>query len=86
MSAENFVQTYVLLYSNEGSEWKSYTEGSSSMPKVSLAAQAMELFCCFEFNCLVLGAGHSHGSQAECPVKLIFSLDCKVLGSWGYYR
>ncbi|XP_039913241.1 coagulation factor V-like isoform X2 [Hirundo rustica] len=36
MSAENFVKTYVLLYSNEGSEWKSYTEGSSSVPKVFL--------------------------------------------------
>nr|XP_030121288.3 coagulation factor V isoform X2 [Taeniopygia guttata] len=36
MSAENFVKTYVLLYSNEGSEWKSYIEDSSSMPKVFL--------------------------------------------------
>ncbi|XP_005038621.1 PREDICTED: coagulation factor V isoform X1 [Ficedula albicollis] len=36
MSAENFVKTYVLLYSNEGSEWKTYTEGSSSVPKVFL--------------------------------------------------
>uniref|UniRef100_A0A8U8B4R9 Uncharacterized protein n=1 Tax=Geospiza parvula TaxID=87175 RepID=A0A8U8B4R9_GEOPR len=36
MSAENFVKTYILLYSNEGFEWKSYTEGSSSMPKVFL--------------------------------------------------
>ncbi|RMC11881.1 hypothetical protein DUI87_11008 [Hirundo rustica rustica] len=36
MSAENFVKTYVLLYSNDGSEWKSYTEGSSSVPKVFL--------------------------------------------------
>ncbi|KAI1242284.1 hypothetical protein IHE44_0005803, partial [Lamprotornis superbus] len=36
MSAENFVKTYVLLYSNEGSEWKPYTEGSSSVPKVFL--------------------------------------------------
>ncbi|XP_062370855.1 coagulation factor V [Cinclus cinclus] len=36
MSAENFVKTYVLLYSNEGSKWKSYTEGSSSVPKVFL--------------------------------------------------
>uniref|UniRef100_A0A8C3TTR7 ferroxidase n=1 Tax=Catharus ustulatus TaxID=91951 RepID=A0A8C3TTR7_CATUS len=36
LSAENFVKTYVLLYSNEGSEWKSYTEGSSSVPKVFL--------------------------------------------------
>lgn len=36
MSAENFVKTYSVLYSNEGSEWKSYTEGSSSVPKVFL--------------------------------------------------
>ncbi|EOA96830.1 Coagulation factor V, partial [Anas platyrhynchos] len=34
MSSENFVKTYVILYSNEGSEWKSYTDGSSSVAKV----------------------------------------------------
>lgn len=49
MSAENFVKTYVLLYSNEGSEWKSYTEGSSSVAKVSLPAQTTELL--FGFRC-----------------------------------
>ncbi|XP_071416980.1 coagulation factor V isoform X1 [Pithys albifrons albifrons] len=36
MSAENFVKTYVIQYSDEGSEWKSYTEGSSSAAKVFL--------------------------------------------------
>ncbi|XP_027536906.1 coagulation factor V [Neopelma chrysocephalum] len=36
MSTENFVKTYVILYSDEGSEWKSYTEGSSSVAKVFL--------------------------------------------------
>uniref|UniRef100_A0A8C3CGB1 ferroxidase n=1 Tax=Cairina moschata TaxID=8855 RepID=A0A8C3CGB1_CAIMO len=34
MSSENFVKTYVILYSNEGSEWKSYTDGSNSVAKV----------------------------------------------------
>uniref|UniRef100_A0A8B9IH31 Coagulation factor V n=1 Tax=Anser cygnoides TaxID=8845 RepID=A0A8B9IH31_ANSCY len=34
ISSENFVKTYVILYSNEGSEWKSYTDGSSSVAKV----------------------------------------------------
>uniref|UniRef100_G1NNF4 Coagulation factor V n=1 Tax=Meleagris gallopavo TaxID=9103 RepID=G1NNF4_MELGA len=34
VSAENFVKTYVILYSNQGSEWKSYTEGSNSVAKV----------------------------------------------------
>uniref|UniRef100_A0A8C5U8V0 ferroxidase n=1 Tax=Malurus cyaneus samueli TaxID=2593467 RepID=A0A8C5U8V0_9PASS len=36
MSTENFVKTYVLLYSDDASEWKSYTEDSSSVPKVFL--------------------------------------------------
>ncbi|XP_030333639.1 coagulation factor V [Strigops habroptila] len=36
MSAENFVKTYVILYSDQGSEWKSYTDGSSSVTKVFL--------------------------------------------------
>ncbi|OXB62544.1 hypothetical protein ASZ78_014490 [Callipepla squamata] len=34
VSTENFVKTYVILYSNQGSEWISYTEGSSSVAKV----------------------------------------------------
>uniref|UniRef100_A0A8C2U1B2 Coagulation factor V n=1 Tax=Coturnix japonica TaxID=93934 RepID=A0A8C2U1B2_COTJA len=34
VSAENFVKTYVILYSNQGSEWKSYTESSSSVAKI----------------------------------------------------
>ncbi|XP_072738769.1 coagulation factor V isoform X1 [Ciconia boyciana] len=34
ISAENFVKTYVILYSDQGSEWKSYTDGSSSVAKV----------------------------------------------------
>uniref|UniRef100_A0A669QYX7 ferroxidase n=1 Tax=Phasianus colchicus TaxID=9054 RepID=A0A669QYX7_PHACC len=34
VSTENFVKTYVILYSNQGSEWKSYTEGSSLVAKV----------------------------------------------------
>ncbi|POI25393.1 hypothetical protein CIB84_010857, partial [Bambusicola thoracicus] len=33
VTTENFVKTYVILYSNQGSEWKSYTEGSSSVAK-----------------------------------------------------
>lgn len=49
LSYENFVKSYVLLYSDDGSEWKSYTEGSSSEPKVSLSAQAIELL--FGFGC-----------------------------------
>ncbi|XP_010183905.1 PREDICTED: coagulation factor V-like [Mesitornis unicolor] len=36
ISAENFVKTYIILYSDEGSEWKSYTDGSSSVAKVFL--------------------------------------------------
>ncbi|XP_061860824.1 coagulation factor V [Colius striatus] len=36
ISAENFVKTYVILYSDQGSEWKSYTEDSSSVAKVFL--------------------------------------------------
>ncbi|KFO13279.1 Coagulation factor V, partial [Balearica regulorum gibbericeps] len=36
ISAENFVKTYVILYSDQGSEWKSYTDGSSSVAKVFL--------------------------------------------------
>ncbi|XP_071615057.1 coagulation factor V [Heliangelus exortis] len=36
MSSENFVKTYLVLYSDEGSEWKSYTDGSSSVAKVFL--------------------------------------------------
>ncbi|XP_074962094.1 coagulation factor V [Phalacrocorax aristotelis] len=36
MSSENFVKTYVILYSDQGSEWNSYTDGSSSMAKVFL--------------------------------------------------
>ncbi|XP_042644637.1 coagulation factor V isoform X1 [Tyto alba] len=36
VSAENFVKTYVILYSDQGSEWKSYTDGSSSVAKVFL--------------------------------------------------
>ncbi|KAM6438830.1 coagulation factor V [Rhynochetos jubatus] len=34
--AENFVKTYVIQYSDQGSEWKSYTDGSSSVAKVFL--------------------------------------------------
>ncbi|CAM9677521.1 unnamed protein product [Bubo scandiacus] len=34
ISAENFVKTYIILYSDQGSEWKSYTDGSSSVAKV----------------------------------------------------
>ncbi|XP_040516089.1 coagulation factor V isoform X2 [Gallus gallus] len=34
VTTENFVKTYVILYSNQGSEWKSYTEDSSSVAKV----------------------------------------------------
>ncbi|KFP07659.1 Coagulation factor V, partial [Calypte anna] len=34
ISSENFVKTYLVLYSDEGSEWKSYTDGSSSVAKV----------------------------------------------------
>uniref|UniRef100_A0A8C6J437 ferroxidase n=1 Tax=Melopsittacus undulatus TaxID=13146 RepID=A0A8C6J437_MELUD len=36
MSAENFVKTYIILYSDQGSEWKSYMDGSSSVAKVFL--------------------------------------------------
>ncbi|XP_068815645.1 coagulation factor V [Struthio camelus] len=36
MSSENFVKSYVILYSDQGSEWKSYTDGSSSVAKVFL--------------------------------------------------
>ncbi|KAM9019874.1 coagulation factor V [Ara ararauna] len=36
MSAENFVKSYIILYSNQGSEWKSYMDGSSSVAKVFL--------------------------------------------------
>ncbi|XP_027753564.1 coagulation factor V [Empidonax traillii] len=36
MSTENFVKTYVILYSDEGSDWKSYAEDSSSVAKVFL--------------------------------------------------
>ncbi|KAM6310335.1 coagulation factor V [Aegotheles albertisi] len=36
ISAENFVKTYVIQYSNEGSEWKSYTDDASSVAKVFL--------------------------------------------------
>ncbi|KAM6384427.1 coagulation factor V isoform 2-T2 [Alca torda] len=36
ITAENFVKTYVILYSDQGSEWKSYTDGSSSAAKVFL--------------------------------------------------
>uniref|UniRef100_A0A8C0BJS4 Coagulation factor V n=1 Tax=Buteo japonicus TaxID=224669 RepID=A0A8C0BJS4_9AVES len=36
VSAENFVKTYVILYSDQGLEWKSYTDGSSSVAKVFL--------------------------------------------------
>ncbi|KFO84841.1 Coagulation factor V, partial [Buceros rhinoceros silvestris] len=36
LTAENFVKTYVILYSDQGSEWKSYTGGSSSEAKVFL--------------------------------------------------
>ncbi|XP_009996574.1 PREDICTED: coagulation factor V [Chaetura pelagica] len=36
VTAENFVKTYVILYSDEGSEWRSYTDGSSSVAKVFL--------------------------------------------------
>jgi len=41
ISAENFVKTYVILYSDQGSEWKSYTDGSSSVAKVSSSAQTI---------------------------------------------
>ncbi|XP_010145333.1 PREDICTED: coagulation factor V [Eurypyga helias] len=34
VTAENFVKTYVIQYSDQGSEWKSYTDGSSSVAKV----------------------------------------------------
>uniref|UniRef100_A0A8C6YHB2 F5/8 type C domain-containing protein n=1 Tax=Nothoprocta perdicaria TaxID=30464 RepID=A0A8C6YHB2_NOTPE len=34
MSYENFVKSYIILYSNQGSEWKSYTDGSSTVAKV----------------------------------------------------
>ncbi|XP_027672789.2 coagulation factor V [Falco cherrug] len=34
ISAENFVKTYVILYSDQGSEWRSYMDGSSSVAKV----------------------------------------------------
>ncbi|KAM6319816.1 coagulation factor V [Podargus strigoides] len=34
--SENFVKTYVIQYSDQGSEWQSYTDGSSSVPKVFL--------------------------------------------------
>ncbi|XP_014802831.1 PREDICTED: coagulation factor V isoform X1 [Calidris pugnax] len=34
VTAENFVKTYIILYSDQGSEWKSYTDGSSSVAKV----------------------------------------------------
>lgn len=36
LTAENFVKTYVIQYSDQGSEWKSYTDGSSSVAKVFL--------------------------------------------------
>ncbi|KFQ15264.1 Coagulation factor V, partial [Leptosomus discolor] len=36
ITAENFVKTYVILYSDHGLEWKSYTDGSSSVAKVFL--------------------------------------------------
>ncbi|KFV12615.1 Coagulation factor V, partial [Tauraco erythrolophus] len=36
VSTESFVKTYVILYSDQGSEWKSYTDGSSSVAKVFL--------------------------------------------------
>ncbi|OPJ66660.1 coagulation factor V [Patagioenas fasciata monilis] len=36
LTAENFVKTYVIQYSYQGSEWKSYTDGSSSVAKVFL--------------------------------------------------
>ncbi|XP_009327928.1 PREDICTED: coagulation factor V [Pygoscelis adeliae] len=36
LSTENFVKTYVILYSDQGSEWKSYTDDSSSVAKVFL--------------------------------------------------
>ncbi|KAM4683873.1 coagulation factor V isoform 1-T9 [Amazona ochrocephala] len=36
MSAENFVKTYIILYSDQGSEWKSYMDSSSSVAKVFL--------------------------------------------------
>ncbi|XP_074890423.1 coagulation factor V isoform X3 [Buteo buteo] len=36
VSAENFMKTYVILYSDQGLEWKSYTDGSSSVAKVFL--------------------------------------------------
>ncbi|XP_074450992.1 coagulation factor V isoform X3 [Larus michahellis] len=36
MTSENFVKTYVILYSDQGSEWKSYTDSSSSVAKVFL--------------------------------------------------
>ncbi|KAM6292526.1 coagulation factor V [Porphyrio hochstetteri] len=36
VSGENFVKTYIILHSDEGSEWKSYTDGSSSVAKVFL--------------------------------------------------
>ncbi|XP_054019198.1 coagulation factor V [Dryobates pubescens] len=36
LTGENFVKTYVILYSDHGSEWKSYMGGSSSTAKVFL--------------------------------------------------
>ncbi|XP_063999306.1 coagulation factor V [Pogoniulus pusillus] len=36
MTAENFVKTYVIQYSDHGSEWKSYMDNSSSTAKVFL--------------------------------------------------
>ncbi|XP_069723777.1 coagulation factor V [Phaenicophaeus curvirostris] len=36
ISGENFVKTYVIQYSDQGLEWKSYTDGSSSVAKVFL--------------------------------------------------
>ncbi|XP_010280564.1 PREDICTED: coagulation factor V [Phaethon lepturus] len=36
ISAEYFVKTYVILYSDQGSEWKSYLDDSSSVAKVFL--------------------------------------------------
>lgn len=49
MSSENFVKTYVILYSNEGSEWKSYTDGSNSVAKVSCSAQTILSLLGFRF-------------------------------------
>lgn len=64
------------------------TMASSGNPTQGVQAQCQRYHCQpRQLNCcLVLGARHSQGSKAECPAKLIFSLGCKVLGSWGCCR